>query len=449
MPSHPPADNAVRTANARRAAFSGFLGSTLEYYDFFIYASAAALVFKTVFFTGAGAHGSIISIATLGVAYVARPLGAILWGHLGDRFGRRDSLLACLLTMGMSTFLIGCLPTYSQVGMLAPVLLVLLRLIQGLSAGGESPGSCSLTLEHAPERLRAFFTSFTLSGVMFGIVISSLVFIPFAALPDTALYSWGWRVPFLLSIVVTALSIWVRRKLDEPEVFEDIKEHDATAGIPFVELIRSDWRVVLRVAVSGMFPMINTIVNVFALSFAVNQHGFERSTILFAISAANFVAVVTQPIYAFISDRIGRRPVFIVGVLAAGVMVFVFFAAVGSGSVGWTFAAVIVLLGVFYAMPNAVYPAYFPEQFPAQVRYTGMAVSLMLGLLIAGFTPALADMMTGGSGRWMPVAWMCLAFSVAAAIAVYFSPETFRTPTADLGRRTPGIAAAIPAAAAA
>lgn len=423
----------VHRPNARKAAVSAFLGTALEYYDFFIYGGAAALVFDKVFFPSSSpATATLLSIASLGVAYVSRPLGAVLWGHLGDRLGRRNALLSCLMLMGAATFLVGCLPTYAQLGWLAPVLLVLLRLCQGLSAGGEAPGSSALTIEHAPLAYRGFYGSFTINGIMFGIVLATIVFIPIASLPDEQLYSWGWRVPFWLSVVVAVLAYMLRRTLEETHAFEELKEADATPDLPVLALFRSHWRTVGIVSILGVFPMTTTVVSVYGLARAVDV-GFERTTVLWALALGTFVSVFTQPLFALLSDRIGRRPVFIVGALGGGLVAFPFFAALESGSTGSLLFWMTIMLATFYAAASGVYPAFFAEQFPTSVRYSGLAVSVMLGLLVAGFTPAIIQATADGSAS--VAAWWVLGFQVIAAAAAVLAAETARVPIDLLGVR--------------
>ncbi|MBN9178856.1 MAG: MHS family MFS transporter [Microbacterium sp.] len=430
--SHPPQKN-----NAKIAAISGFVGSALEYYDFFIYASAAALIFPHLFFpAGEPGVATLLSFATVGVAYVARPFGAVLWGHIGDRWGRKKALLACLSIMGVATFLVGCLPTWDAIGVAAPIIIVALRLVQGVSAGGESPGSSALTLEHAPDRRRGFFTSWTMSGIMFGIVISSLVFIPVAAMPEEALLSWGWRVPFWASLLVTVVAIVLRRMLDEPEVFEETKDSDEAPKIPLVTLLRYNGGTVLRVTLMAIFAAVNTMFNVFVLAYGTTVAGIPRAEMLVIITVANFAAVCFGPVAGALSDRFGRKPVFLIGLVLQSITIYALLAAVDAANMPLVWTLSIFLIGFAYTLSNSVYPAYFPEQFPARVRYTGMAVSLMLGLLLAGFTPAIAQGFVTGEGNennWPAVAFFTIGIIVVSGIATLFAPETAFTPTARLG----------------
>lgn len=430
-----PVFDAKRKKMARNAAISGFAGSALEYYDFFIFATAAALYIKELFFPEAGSAGQMFSLATIGVAYVTRPLGAVMWGWLGDVFGRKQVLVATLLLMGISTFVIGLLPTYEQIGAWAPAIIIALRLLQGLSAGGESPGSASLSTEHAPDHRRGFFASWTMSGITFGIVLSSAVFIPISLLPHEAQMSWGWRIPFLLSAVVTMIALILRRTLEEPEVFTETKQLDLVVKVPVFELFRRYPKTLILVTGMSLFTMVNTMINVFTLAYGVEVSGIERGEMLTFISVANLTAVFTLPLWAHISDKIGRKPMFIGGAIGQVVLLFAFLWALNNGGPGntvlvWVFG--IILIAGFYSMSNGIYPAFFPEQFPAQVRYSGMAIGLMAGLLLAGFTPAIAQSISADHG-WIGVAIFSAVAVAISGICAVLSPETFKIPTAKLG----------------
>src|SRR5450755_1518841 len=241
----------------KKAALASWIGSALEYYDFFIYGTGAALVFSKVFFPASDpAMGVLLALATFGVGYVARPVGAFFMGHLGDKFGRKKVLVFTLIMMGASTFLVGCLPTYGQIGVAAPILLVILRLCQGFSASGEQAGANSLTLEHAPAHRRAFFTSFTLSGTQAGLILATAVFLPISRLPDDQLLSWGWRVPFWLSVVVVAVGYIIRRTLEETPAFKEEQEQHEIAKLPVAILFRDYTADVLRVILCALVSLV-------------------------------------------------------------------------------------------------------------------------------------------------------------------------------------------------
>ncbi len=426
-----------------RAAVAAWIGSALEYYDLAIYGTAAALVFPKIFFPeGNDTTATVAAFATFGVAYVARPIGSFLMGHIGDKLGRKKVLIGTLLLMGASTFLVGCLPTYPQVGMLAPVLLVVLRLLQGLSAAGEQAGANSMSFEHAPDRERGFFTSFTLSGTQGGQVLAPAIFLPLAAaLPEDQLLSWGWRVPFLLSSVVVLAGYLIRRTLHETPEFESEAESGDVPRAPLGELFADHWRGVLRVFLAAFIAMVNTTFQIFALNFATSDdYGIKISstTMLWLAIVANLVAIACIPLWARLSDRIGRKPVFMIGILGSAVFVTAFLYAISQRQVVLTFVLGVALAGVVYSMSNAVWPATYAEYFPTSVRLSGMAIGTQFGFALAGFTPTIAGALMGGEvGNWWKVAAFCVGACLISAVAVLSGPNgTHQVPTSEVGRRS-------------
>lgn len=431
---------AVKTP--RRAAVAAWTGSALEYYDLAIYGTAAALVFPKIFFPeGNDSAASIAALATFGVAYVARPFGSFLMGHIGDKLGRKKILIGTLLLMGVSTFLVGCLPTYGQIGILAPILLVVLRLLQGLSAAGEQAGANSMSFEHAPDDQRGFFTSFTLSGTQGGQVLAPAVFLPLAAiLPEDQLLSWGWRIPFLLSAVVVLAGLVIRLKLDETPEFQAEVQRDEVSQAPLVVLFRDHRAGVLRVFFAAFIAMVNTMFQVFALNFATSDEfevGFSATLMLWLAIVANLFAICTIPLWARLSDRVGRKPVFVTGVVGSGILVTAFLGAIAGGDEVLTFVLGVLLAGFVYSMPNAVWPATYAEYFPTSVRLSGMAIGTQFGFALAGFTPTIASALMGGeTGNWWRVALFASGACVISAVAVLTGPSaTHRTPTREVGEK--------------
>ena len=420
----------------RTAARAAWIGSALEYYDFFIYGTAAALVFGKVFFPGSDpAAGTLAALATFGVGYAARPIGAIALGHLGDRHGRRKVLLTTVIAMGTATFLVGCLPSYSAIGVAAPVLLVCLRLLQGFFAGGEQAGANSLTLEHAPETRRAFFSSFTLGGTQAGQAIATAIFIPVATLPDHSLLTWGWRIVFWLSAIVTVVAFVIRRSLDETPVFKREAAADQVERLPIWELLRSHWVSVVRVALAAVIATPSTIFTVWALSYAVNTVGLRKTPLLWVGVLANLVALGAIPLWAVLSDRIGRKPVFVTGATGSAVMTFAFLWAIRTGSYPLIFLTGIVFFGMVYTATSAVWPAFYGEMFPAKVRLSGTALGTQIGFAFSGFVPTIIGAWAGsGLNAWVGAGLITAALCLVNIVVVVTSRETYRVPTAGLGR---------------
>jgi MFS family permease len=422
---------------AKRAAAVSFVGSMLEYYDFFIYGTAAALIFPKVFFVNVDpATGTVLALLSFGIGYIARPVGAVIIGHFGDRIGRKTVLVFTLVLMGGSTLAIGLLPDAKMIGSAAPLLLTLLRLMQGLSAAGEQSGSNSLTLEHSDSGRRAFFTSWTLTGTQAGAILATLVFIPIAALPEDQLLSWGWRVPFLLSFVVLVVAYLVRRTMPETPAFSEIKTRNEIARFPLIALLREFWPDVLRVIVCALIATVSTVTAVFALGYATSRFGVPRSTMLWAGVLGNTTALVVQPLWAILADRIGRKPVFIGGVLGCAVMIFPYFMAVTSGDSAKILAVSMIMSGIIYAAPNAIWPSFYAEMFETRVRYSGTAIGTQLGFLAAGFTPVVSQSLVGdGPTGWIPVAIFISCCCVISAAAAATARETHAIGMENLGKK--------------
>jgi MFS family permease len=424
----------------KKAATAAWIGSALEYYDFFIYGSAAALIFPKVFFDDSDpATATLLSLATFGVAYAARPVGALFLGHFGDRVGRKKIMIFTLLLMGLSTFLIGCLPTRGQVGALAPVLLVLCRVLQGISAAGEQASASSMTLEHAPANRRGFFTSFTLSGTQGGQLIATLVFLAVAQLPDKQLLSWGWRVPFWASVLVAVAGYFIRRNLQETPAFAEQAATEGVVKLPLVVLLREHWADVLRVIAGALIASVSTIFTVWALAYATSDSvGMSRSSMLWVGALANLVALAAIPLWATLSDRVGRRPVYLIGAVGSAITMFLYLWAISTGSYALILILGIVAFGVVYSAANGVWPSFYGEMFSTRVRLSGMAIGTQIGFAVAGFAVTFAAQIAGPDGTdWSSVALFTAALCVPPVIAALTARETHTVPTELLGTRSP------------
>jgi MFS family permease len=425
----------------KKATASGWIGSALEYYDFFIYATAASLIFPQIFFPKGDPTVAIVaSLATYGVGYVARPIGAFVLGHWGDTHGRKNVLILCMVLMGVSTMGVGLLPTYAQAGVLAPALLVILRLIQGFAVAGEISGASSMILEHAPFGRRGFFASFTLQGVQAGQILAAAVFLPLAHyMPEDQFNTWGWRIPFLLSFVVIVAGYIIRREVQETPAFAEEGERHEVPRSPVIDAFKYNWPDMLRVVCMSLMNVIPVVTTIFGAAYAVQAGygiGFAKDIYLWIPVLGNIVAVVVIPIVGNLSDRIGRRPPMIVGALVSGLLSFVYLYAISIKSVPLAIAMSLLMWGIVYQGYNAVFPSFYPELFPTRTRVSAMAISQNVGTAITAMLPAIfaAVAPPGSTGIPTTIGSLAFAITVIAAVAAWSARETFRVPMNDLGK---------------
>jgi MFS family permease len=436
------AGGATHGANqSRKAAASGWIGSALEYYDFFIYATAASLIFPQIFFPSGNPTVAIVaSLATYGVGYVARPIGAFVLGHLGDTHGRKQVLLICMFVMGLSTMAVGLLPTYQQVGVLAPTLLVALRLIQGFAVAGEISGASSMTLEHAPFGRRGFYASFALQGVQAGQILAAAVFLPLAHyMPEDAFNSWGWRIPFLLSFLVIVAGYIIRREVEETPAFVEEGAHGAIPTSPIAQAFRISWADMLRVVCMALMNVIPVVTTIFGAAYAVQAAygiGFQKDIYLWIPVLGNILAVLVIPFVGNLSDKIGRRPPIIVGALGAGLLSFAYLYAISIHNVPLAIVMSLLMWGFVYQGYNAIFPSFYPELFQTRTRVSAMAISQNVGTTITALLPALFATVAppGAANIPLTIGAITFAITIIAALAAMSARETFRIPMKDLGQ---------------
>jgi MFS transporter, MHS family, shikimate and dehydroshikimate transport protein len=418
----------------RRVVLASFIGTTIEWYDFFLYGTAAALVFNKLFFPNVDPlTGTMAAFGTYAVGFFARPLGGIVFGHYGDKIGRKSMLVTTLMLMGVATVLIGLLPTYEQIGVAAPVLLVLLRFVQGFGVGGEWGGAVLMAVEHSHAGRRGYHASWVQAGVPVGMLLANGVFMVFSRMEESAFLSWGWRVPFLLGVLLLGVGMFIRLKIVESPIFMEAQKAVAEREgekkhVPILAVIREYPRNVLlamgaRFAENAFFYIFTVLV----LSYGSQQLGMAKGDLLNAVLLGSAVQLVAIPTFGALSDRWGRRPVYLGGAVFLLLFAFPFFWMVETREMGWVMAAVVIGLIGHSAMygPQA---AFFSELFGTRVRYSGASLGYQLASPLAGgLAPLIATWLLGWSeGRPWPVAVYLIGMAAVTLVSVWLAEETHR-----------------------
>jgi MHS family shikimate/dehydroshikimate transporter-like MFS transporter len=419
----------ARTSDIRTVATASLVGTTIEWYDFFIYGTAAALVFPQVFFTEqTPLIGTLLSFATFGVGFVARPFGGAIFGHFGDRIGRKPMLVVTLLMMGLATFIVGFLPTSAQIGVAAPIILTVFRFVQGLGIGGEWGGAVLMAVEHAPPGRRGFYGGWPQLGVPAGLVLSNLFFLLLAGLPEQAFLSWGWRVPFLLSIVLVAVGVFIRLKVMESPSFSRVRETATEARMPLLEVLRRYPKQIALAAganiiINGYFYILVSYV----IQYATTAAGIRRDTIIAVILISSLIMLLSVPAFAALSDRVGRRRLYLIGTTGQGASAFFLFWAVDSGTFWWMLVAHVSALALFLAMAYGPQASLYAELFSTRLRYSGASLGYQGGAILGGaVAPFIATALFAATGTSASIALYVATMALISFVCMYLITDSYK-----------------------
>jgi MHS family shikimate/dehydroshikimate transporter-like MFS transporter len=431
-------------AHIRTVAGASFIGTCIEWYDFFLYGTMAALVFNQLFFPEVDPLiGTLAAFGTYSVGFFARPVGGIVFGHFGDKIGRKSMLILSLLIMGIATFFIGLLPTYATIGIWAPILLVVIRFLQGIGIGGEWGGAVLMAVEHSPPNRRGFYGSWPQMGVPGGLLLGNIaVLIVSNVMSEESFLSWGWRIPFLFSIVLVAVGFVIRMKIEESPTFKEVKDTGTEAKMPIIDVLKTHPGNVLRamgmrIAENGIFY----ISTAFVLVYGVQQAGVERNTVLTAVVIAAAIGLISTPFWGAMSDRFGRKPIYLGGALFSLVYSFVFFQMLDTQVTLLVWLAVILAVNIGHDMMYGPQAAYFSELFGTRVRYSGASLGYQLASVLAGgLSPLIAvALLAANDGDPLWVVLYMAGLSLITVIAVLLSPETYREDIAQVRREERGL----------
>jgi len=423
-------DVSQKASTISHVVWASVLGTAIEWYDFLIYGTAAALVFNKLFFPSFDPFiGTLVALSSYAVGFVARPIGGAIIGHFGDRVGRKAMLVTTMMIMGAGTFLIGCLPTYNQIGIWAPILLVTLRFVQGIGIGGEWSGAVVMVIEHAGNR-RGFWGSLVQIGFPVGVAASAGIFGLMTQLPEESFLSWGWRVPFLVSIVLVAVGFFVRYRLTETPAFKEVVVRQDVVKQPIVEVLRRDWRsFLLAVGITVSEVGLAYLLTVFVINYSTTMLGLPRQVILNAVVCAALVEFITLPLAGWLSDVFGRKALYMTGALASIAVAFPFFWLFETKDTTIITITLIVTMTLTHALLFGPKAAYMPELFGTRVRYSGAALGANIASAISGgFSPLIATALLAWAGASWAVSAFIIGLSVITVFSVLFAPETARTP---------------------